>query len=424
MPAEFARLLWGSRTTSLIWLGGCLLACALSGCGLPTWSELVGTKQEEAAPVVVVPTTPTPPPQPTPPPEPPKPNAQELVAKFQSLKPHEIDDNALLALTSLDEGLEVVESLDLRGSGVTAGGLKNLAKLSNLKSVDIRGTQLDASGLAAIANAPSVTELQVDGRRVTAEGAAALAPLSDLKVLVAEGLMMTPAMWETFIMAHPNLEELAIRQSNMTDPVMAVIGRLTNLRKLIVNDTSVSDEGLAMIANLDNLEWLSLSSCRITGIGFRPKGGGKFNKLETLYLQDTPLNEVGAKAISQMKQLRVLHLSGMGSMQDIHLAAIVKPLTNLEHLSVVKNTGLTSNALVAVAGHKNLRELNVSMIPGIGDAGLKHLLKCKELQWVDLGGTSCSIQGALALKQALPQVEIRGFQQQAGGSSGAHQGGP
>lgn len=383
----------------------------LSGCGLPTWSELVGGKKEEQAPVVVVPPPQfAPTPAPTPPPPLPKPQPAEVIAKFKSLRPTEIDDQALEELTSLEEGLEAIDELTLHGSQVTTKGVQNLSRLTHLARLDIRGTQLEQSAFPHIGQATSIQELSVDGSRVTVEAAQSLRNLKDLKVFQAANMNLTALAWHDFLAAHPELETIAVPFGNLSDMVMPSVGKLAKLKKLVINNTSVSDLGLATIAKLDNLETLTISSCPVNGTGFMPPGGGRaFIGLKELNMTTTPLDERGAKAIKQMKELRALWLGDMPTMQDMHLQQMIRPLTNLEYINLTRNTSLTSQSMLALAGNENLREVCFAHCTRMDNLAFKHLAKCKNLKRVDVHDTSCTVQGALALKEILPDVEIVGL---------------
>lgn len=394
----------------------CLAVVGMSGCGLPTWSEIIGSKPEDTGPVNVVPMEP---PLERPavvaeqpaPPEPPSP--EEVIARFKELRPHQIDDTALTELVNLGEGLEAIDELDLRGSQLSKAGFKNLQRLPALAKLDIRGTSLRGADYESIGAVGSLEELQVDGSSLSVEGARSLQSLSNLRVLRAEQLRLPPLVWQDFLASFPNLEQLFVIDSNLSDPLMNDVAKLKNLNYLAISRAPVTDVGLAAIGTLENLETLVITQCQIHGEGFRRGTGSGANKafrnLVVLSVLDTPLNERGARAISQMKELKVLWIGGMPTMLDSHFSAIVKPLSNLEVLNLPRNPGLTGQALSAVSGHQHLREIRFDHCRRIDDTGLKHLHKCKKLELVDLSNTSCTLQGVLALREAVPDVQIVGL---------------
>ena len=58
-------------------------------------------------------------------------------------------------------------------------------------------------------------------------------------------------------------------------------------------------------------------------------------------------------------------------------------------------------------GHKTLEELQLHLNKNITDNGLAALIGVKTLKMLDVNGTSCGPAGAQALKQKLPECEIR-----------------
>jgi Leucine-rich repeat (LRR) protein len=388
-----------------------LLIGTFAGCGLPTWGELIGAKPAPTTPVVV----PVQPPQARPtqvtPPTPPPPSPEEVIGRFHELKSYEIDDAKLASILALESGLEEIQSLNLNGSRVTNHGLKDLGKLSHLTTLDVRNTPVDSDGAAAIASVPSLEVLRIEGSRFSDSGVSALQPLKSLRVLDISHIRLTAQGWQQFL-ALPELEELAIHGSNVNDEVLLMLSRCPKLRRLSMNDNPITDLGLAQLGRLDALESLWISGCGITGIGFRsPEGGrGAFLALQELMMRRCPLNEFGAKAISTMKQLRRLDIAEMPSMQDIHFIEMIKPLKELTWLHSGANTGLTSRALTAVAGHTSLEYLGIGNCHAMDDRGLQQLVKLKNLQQLDLHNTRCTPGGVLALKEYIPELKVVGLE--------------
>lgn len=387
--------------------------CLLSvGCGLPTWSELIGSKPEETGPVVVVPPPPppTPPAPPSPPPPPPKPDPETVIAEFRQLAKHEITNEQLGRLLSLEEGLDAIEELDLMGARITPEALHNLHRLNSLRRLDLRGTNLDQGVFASLGQTASIRELRVDGHQVTPSAVEQLRGLSDLRTLHVYGSQLPPLAWQNLLSSHPLLEELNLRRSNVPDALMSVVGKLTNLRSLDVSECQVTDVGLAQIAQLEHLERLVLYRCPVNGSGLRgPRGSKALPALLELTISGTQLNEQGALAVQALKNLKILAIGETPSMLDPHLLQIVKPLKDLEFLDVTRNVQLTSKAFTGLPALKNLREVRFRDCNRMDDAALKILAKCENLKRVDLEGSNCSVQGVLALKEALPDVEIIGL---------------
>jgi internalin A len=393
----------------------CLVPVLLCGCGLPTWSELIGAKKDEQQPVVV----PVPPrpsdlqPSPTPPPPPP-PSPAEVIAAFQAKPSYEIDDDALATLLSLPEGLEELRVLNLNGSKVTPRGLKEIGRATNLAKLDLRNTMFDENMAEAVAAATAVEELRLDGPKLTDQSLAAMRPLKQLRVLECNQVRLSTQGWIDML-NHPELEELQIRQSNINDEALSYLSKCPRLRRLNMYGTTVTDVGLAQLGRLEALEFLNVTQCPIRGVGFRGVGGGSgkgaFLALQDLTMQGCPLNEQGAAVISQMKQLRALNLGDMPTMRDQDCIRMIRPLKELQSLHLVNNIGLTGNALQALQGNESIERIRLDGCTGINDAGLRFLVKCTNLRELNLPGTACTVNGANALKQALPGVNITGIGQ-------------
>jgi Leucine-rich repeat (LRR) protein len=391
------------------WLGGvcCLMLC--TGCGLPTWTELIGAKKDEG-PVFVPPPPPVKPVIPTQKPEPPPPPIPaEVIGQFRELKGYAIDDAALGSLLSLGEGLEEIRELDLQNSRVTNAGLTQLGKLTHLSKLDVRNSPIDKDGASHIAQATSLEELTFDGRKLNEAGVQALRPLSSLRVLGLRGVQL-PHSGFAELLHHQELEELDLQDSSMDDLSLDIVAELPKLSRLRLSRTRVTDEGVARLAKLDLLEVLELQECQVTGeafgVIFKNKG---MKSLKELNLTGSQLNERGAKSVQQMVKLERLSLAYLGTMQDVHFALIVRGMKDLTYLHVGNCPLLTSQGMMVLKGHKNLERLELGTCPRIDDAVFNALMTCKNLKHLGLGGTNCSHAAAVRFKALLPECEITGL---------------
>ncbi len=388
---------------------GTLLALLLSGCGLPTWTELTGGKKEETPIQNLNPPKPIVQPTPAPPPQPKPPSDEEIIAAFQAKKPFELDDTALLGLTQAGEGLAVVEEINLNGSRVTNGGLAHLTKLPNLKRLDVRNSPVDKDGASAIAALTGLETLKLDGGEMSDEAVQALNPLSELKELEISNVRLSPGGWSQLV-HHKQLETLYIASSNINDATMEIIGQLKSLKVLWISGVGVSDNGLAQLKGLDNLERLNLAGTSITGFGFTAIMKNKgLKSLKELGMDGTPLNQRGALAIKTMTQLERLGLGNQASMNDAGFVPMVKPLKNLKSINLSNCKGLTGQAFQAFLGNEEIVEINATGCDGIDDNGLKHLRKCKSLKKLNLSGSRCTLATVQALRRELPELEVDGF---------------
>ena len=67
-----------------------------------------------------------------------------------------------------------------------------------------------------------------------------------------------------FLVALPELEQLVLTETKITNECMHVIGRLSRLSLLDISDTSISDDGASQLATLVELETLGIYGTQIT----------------------------------------------------------------------------------------------------------------------------------------------------------------
>ena len=81
-------------------------------------------------------------------------------------------------------------------------------------------------------------------------------------------------------------------------------------------------------------------------------------------------------------------------------------LTGLESLCLSFNP-ITEVTLERIAGLTKLRNLELTDIAGVTDAGLIHLRGLKNLEHLDVRNTAVTARGAKELRSRLPRVKVR-----------------
>jgi hypothetical protein len=158
-------------------------------------------------------------------------------------------------------------------------------------------------------------------------------------------------------------------KTTLADGQMAAVGHLTALRYLCLDSTEITDAGMAKLAGLAALEYLDMSRTLIKGQCLASFGGMK--KLQYIDLSANDIDPVCLTSLLSLPQLHDVRL-GKAGLHDGDLAALAK-LPGLTHLSLLDNRDIT-------------------------DKGLKGLIVCKHLIWLDLRGTKISGKGVLSLK--------------------------
>ena len=158
----------------------------------------------------------------------------------------------------------------------------------------------------------------------------------------------------------PNLEELVVRERQITDASLVPISKLTGLKSLRLERTSITDAGLAQLVGLTNLESLWVSSPHVTDAGLEHIS--KLKKLKSLMIDETDITPDGIKHLAQLKRLNGLRLDGQ-AITDDHLVnvATIESLTDL----LLFHTAVTNQGLSHLTPLYGLRRINLS---GTADA--------------------------------------------------------
>ena len=177
---------------------------------------------------------------------------------------------------------------------VTEAGLKDVAKLPNLKELRIRDSEeLTAEGLKELAKLQKLTSLNLESPRITDAGLKELAKLQNLTSLDLWNTQITDAGLKD-VAKLKNLTDLRLRKTKITDEGLKDVAKLQKLTTLYLGSTKITDAGLKDVAKLQKLEELCLSSTKITDAGL--KEVAKLRRLEKLYLGETKLTYAGGLA--------------------------------------------------------------------------------------------------------------------------------
>lgn len=90
----------------------------------------------------------------------------------------------------------------------------------------------------------------------------------------------------------PNLVELNLANTKVTDEGLASIAGLTNLTHLHLENTAITDAGLAHLKGLSNLVYLNLYNTKVTDAGMAHLSG--LANLRKIYLWQTEVTDAGA----------------------------------------------------------------------------------------------------------------------------------
>ncbi|MEM9481380.1 MAG: c-type cytochrome domain-containing protein [Verrucomicrobiota bacterium] len=95
----------------------------------------------------------------------------------------------------------------------------------------------------------------------------------------------------------PNIVELDLSRTKITDEGLKTVGKLARLRKLNLNSTKIEGSGLAELKELKDLEWLNLYNTPIDDKALPLIAQNR--KLKSVYLFDTQVTEDGVENLRQ-----------------------------------------------------------------------------------------------------------------------------
>jgi peroxiredoxin/Leucine-rich repeat (LRR) protein len=214
-----------------------------------------------------------------------------------------------------------------------------------------------------------------------------VAKLPNLKYLRAGTRSTTPISDEALehLSTVSSLEELTIGGTGITNVGIKHISKLSNLKSLDIFFTSpsVSDEGWENLKELKSLRILSVGQGQM-----KVSTVSKFNSLTNLSILD--LRVTGDNTVlnlSNLVNLRILHLSG--EISDKDLACLAK-LKNLQWLQGVRGVG--DEGMSYLSNLANMERLNIGG-QNITDKGLSYLTKMKKLDYLLIEGGDFTWRG-------------------------------
>ncbi len=253
------------------------------------------------------------------------------------------------------DGRNVVE-VRLQFDKLNDEQMKTFASLSRLRKLDMMSSpKVSGAGFKDLAGLNEFTELNVFNCGLTDGGMKGLASLTRLKVLVAgQNRKVTDAGWS-------ELGKLTgLVELNLSDNLFATATLLTvaknckQLQKLEIGNTGpgTNDVGIADVAKLPNLKELKIYGTRVTNIGLAALT--KTPNLEVLHVSFGDINDQSAKLFAQCKNLRSLNIFAT-KMTNKGLEDL-GTLPNLKELNLNANDGITPEGKNAfIKAHPQIR---------------------------------------------------------------------
>jgi hypothetical protein len=163
---------------------------------------------------------------------------------------------------ALLEGFRHLKVLYLGGGRITDAGLEHLKNMSELRMLVLWGNPISGAGLKHLRRMKQLRHLDLS--------ATAVCDLRDLRGLQRLDLANNPQLTGSFL-EHvadlPDLKELVLRGSGITDSSLIHLERAKNVRALMLDRTKVTDSGLAHLQALKSLRTLDLKETMVTPWG-------------------------------------------------------------------------------------------------------------------------------------------------------------
>jgi hypothetical protein len=281
-------------------------------------------------------------------PESPPATPEQAIAAFQGLPQPLRNDDRLKSLAETPGVAEQMTELNLRDSAVTDIGAAFLPKFTAVTRLDLTNARISGGALTQIAQMPALSTLIVDAVPLGVE------PLAELP-------------------------------------------KLTGLRELSLARTAIEDQAFEYLAQIEGLQSLDVSyNERLLGTTFSELvKQGRFAQLTSLAASESQFGVAGLKQIGRLKQLQVLRLANSGVSDDALQG--MAACSELRTLALGGNP-LTGPGLKHLARLNRLEELKLGGCAPLTDVALNHLRGQKQLQRLELDGTTCTPAAVQALK--------------------------
>jgi Leucine-rich repeat (LRR) protein len=202
--------------------------------------------------------------------------------------------------------------------------------------------------------------------------------------------------------AFPNLRNLDLADTDLTDLGMAHLPKFTKLTRLSLFHCNISNAGLRHLISMSSLEILNLDSRDISDEGLIVLQA--LTNLKALDVFSARITDRGCSYLAKVKSLETLDLcgGGIGDLGCISLAT----LDNLTSLNLSQNERITNRGVAALAALSTLRALNLSNTR-INSGALRYLSGLKHLESLAMYGCSgiCDNGGLIEFQEALPKLK-------------------
>lgn len=297
-----------------------------------------------------------------------------------------------------------------------------LGDLHELEWLLIHGEEVTDRSLVHLGRLTALRHLGLIGIGIRGESGASSQLPATLEVLF---VFTRRGLHDSFVTAMPplpNLRELHLRETDITDAALPKIGTFRALLEIDLGNNCISDAGVAHLKDLLQLESLDLAGSPITDEGFATiaklaglvrlslrgtdvealPGVESLTHLRSLDLESTPLTDDALERLMPLKQLEGLDLSRTTGITDRGLG-FVGALSGLQSLNL-EETRVTNVGIGHLGGLPRIEELRLDRT-SVNDAGLAQLAGLRSLRALYLRDTGVTVEGLFRLRD-LPNLRF------------------
>lgn len=239
-----------------------------------------------------------------------------------------------------------------------------------LKEIVIQdGSNLNADDLALFGKLSDLTKLQIfNCRTLDDDMVAKLSGLKGLTSLALTNTVINDAAVEMIVKSFPNLIELDLSSNtNMTNGVVKILSEMTKLQRLTLVQNQVNDIGARRLEKLKELRTLDLRGNMEAG-DMALEVVAELPKLTGFKHRSTAVNDSGMEYLSKNQTLDSLLIQDfqITDQSGPHIAKLGK-LTQLE---VFRCQGFGTDGVLALKG-MNLTRLTLRDLPNISDRAME-----------------------------------------------------
>jgi len=139
-----------------------------------------------------------------------------------------------------------------------------IGKLKGLKELDVGSTDASDASVAALSNMTSLRELDISRTLVKGATFSKLASLKELEELDISNTRLSPGSLTALAKACPQLKDLNLADTKLTDADMKVVASFPNLTKLDLSRNPISDRSIDALLKMKKLVKLDLRKTNMT----------------------------------------------------------------------------------------------------------------------------------------------------------------